>query len=159
MDKKGKDNQEKRGITRRELLKMVGPGLGAAVLVGCAPKVAETLAAPTQAPPPATVAPKAVTLRYQNHWTKETDAHYKGMEWLYKEFQAKYPNITIDNVLNPDSQESYKKITGRLRCRGLPRHHPRSRRGNVGFWLPAGFEKLRGPGCRLEKRPVGKHLL
>jgi len=112
MDKKGNDNQEKRGISRRELLKMVGPGLGAAVLVGCAPKVAETLA-PTQAPAPTTVptvAPKAVTLRYQNHWTKETDAHYKGMEWLYKELKAKYPEITIDNVLNPDSQESYKKI-------------------------------------------------
>jgi len=51
-----------------------------------------------------------VSLRYQNHWTKETDAHYKGMEWLYKEFSAKYPNITIENVLNPDSIESYKKI-------------------------------------------------
>jgi ABC-type glycerol-3-phosphate transport system substrate-binding protein len=33
------------------------------------------------------------------------------MDWLYKEFQAANPDVTIENILNPDSQESYKKIT------------------------------------------------
>ncbi|MEA2595275.1 MAG: raffinose/stachyose/melibiose transport system substrate-binding protein [Thermomicrobiales bacterium] len=51
-----------------------------------------------------------VTLRYQNHWSKETDAHFEGMNWLYESFQAKNPNITIENILNPDSEESRKKI-------------------------------------------------
>jgi raffinose/stachyose/melibiose transport system substrate-binding protein len=51
-----------------------------------------------------------VTLRYQNHWTKETDAHYEGMMWLYEAFAAAYPNIHIENIMNPDSVESDKKI-------------------------------------------------
>jgi len=94
-------------LTRREALKLMGMGLGAGVLAACAPQATPVPVAPaTEAPKPS---PK-VSLRYQNHWTKETDAHYKGMEWLYKEFSAKYPNITIENVLNPDSIESYKKI-------------------------------------------------
>lgn len=52
----------------------------------------------------------AVTLRYQNHWSKETDAHFEGMNWLYESFHAANPNITIENILNPDSEESRKKI-------------------------------------------------
>jgi|GEM_PF-1766256 len=122
MEKKGKDQLSTPSVSRRSVLKMLGTGLGAAVLAGCAPKVVETLA-PTTAPqvsapatdvpaaPAPTEAPKLVSLRYQNHWSKETDAHYKGMDWLYKEFQDKNPGITIENILNPDSQESYKKIT------------------------------------------------
>ncbi|MGH2562212.1 MAG: ABC transporter substrate-binding protein, partial [Thermomicrobiales bacterium] len=51
-----------------------------------------------------------VTLRYQNHWTKETDAHFEGMKWLYEAFAAAHPNIRIENILNPDSEESDKKI-------------------------------------------------
>jgi ABC-type glycerol-3-phosphate transport system substrate-binding protein len=51
-----------------------------------------------------------VTLRYQNHWTKTDDAHYEGMNWLYEAFGEAYPNIHIENVLNPDSEESDKKI-------------------------------------------------
>ena len=51
-----------------------------------------------------------VTLRYQNHWTKETDAHYEGMNWLYEAFAEAHPNIHIENILNPDSEESDKKI-------------------------------------------------
>ena len=51
-----------------------------------------------------------VTLRYQNHWSKETDAHYEGMNWLYEAFHAAHPNIKIENILNPDSEESDKKI-------------------------------------------------
>lgn len=118
-------------LSRRDLLKMMGIGTGAAFLASCAPQATETAApvkpqptdtavpvaptpttAPTLAPTavPPTDAPKVVSLRYQNHWTKETDAHYKGMEWLYKEFGAKYPNIHIENILNPDSTESFKKI-------------------------------------------------
>jgi len=96
------------------MLKMMTLGAYTAVLASCKPKATET-AAPVQptTPPtavPPTEAPKVVTLRYQNHWTKETDAHYKGMLWLYKEFAAKYPNIKIENILNPDSTESFKKI-------------------------------------------------
>ena len=103
MDKKGMLGFGNRSLSRRDMLKLMGTTLGAAVLVGCAPKAT---------PPAATEeAPVPVTLRYQNHWSKDTDAHVKGMEWLYKEFKAKYPDITIENVLNPDSQESYKKIT------------------------------------------------
>jgi raffinose/stachyose/melibiose transport system substrate-binding protein len=94
-------------LTRREALKLMGMGLGAGVLAACGPQATPVPEAPaTEAPPVA----KKVSLRYQNHWTKETDAHYKGMEWLYKEFGAKYPDITIENVLNPDSIESSKKI-------------------------------------------------
>src|SRR5215204_4946525 len=51
-----------------------------------------------------------VTLRYQNHWTKTDDAHYEGMNWLYEAFGEAHPNIHIENILNPDSEESDKKI-------------------------------------------------
>ena len=105
MDKKGMLSFGNRSMSRRDMLKLMGTTLGAAVLVGCAPQAA-TPAATEEAP-----VAVPVTLRYQNHWSKDTDAHVKGMEWLYKEFKAKYPDITIENVLNPDSQESYKKIT------------------------------------------------
>jgi ABC-type glycerol-3-phosphate transport system substrate-binding protein len=117
-------------LSRRGMLKLIGTGAGAIVLASCAPKATEApvqptavVVAPTEAPaptqPPAEVkptevppteAPKKVTLRYQNHWTKETDAHVKGMAWLYAEFQKANPDITIENILNPDSAESYKKI-------------------------------------------------
>jgi len=94
-------------LTRRDMLKLLGVGVGASVLASCTPKATPTPAVlPTDAPPAAV----PVSLRYQNHWTKETDAHFKGMEWLYKDFKAKYPDITIENVLNPDSIESDKKI-------------------------------------------------
>ena len=87
-------------ISRRDALKMMGLGIGAVVLESCGNKATDTPAPaqPTTVPPtaaptavPPTAAPKAVSLRYQNHWTKETDAHYKGMQWLYKEFSAKIP--------------------------------------------------------------------
>jgi ABC-type glycerol-3-phosphate transport system substrate-binding protein len=92
-------------VSRRDVLKMIGLGAGAlvsgSVLAACGPK-----------PTPEAVVPTAarVTLRYQNHWSKETDAHYEGMNWLYKAFPAAYPGITIENVLNPDGDQSYKKI-------------------------------------------------
>ena len=91
------------------MLKLMGLGTTGAILAGCAPKATETAAPvkPTEVP---TAAPKPVTLRYQNHWTKETDAHYKGMNWLYEEFAKAYPDIHIENILNPDSTESFKKI-------------------------------------------------
>lgn len=111
MDEK-KNNQGANSISRRDALRFFGLGIGATVLAGCAPKQAPPAASPTQAGEPvAEQVAKTVSLRYQNHWTKETDAHYEGMQWLYKEFEAKYPNIKIDNVLNPDSLESYMKIT------------------------------------------------
>src|SRR5262245_47304625 len=51
-----------------------------------------------------------VTLRYQNHWTKETDAHYEGMNWLYESFAEAHPEIKTENILNPDSDASDQKI-------------------------------------------------
>ena len=121
-------------LSRRELLKLIGTGAGAVILASCAPKATEAPVQPTAAvvpteapaatkppevkptavPPtavPPTAAPEKVTIRYQNHWTKETDAHYKGMQWLYTEFAKAYPAITVENILNPDSTESYKKIS------------------------------------------------
>ena len=94
-------------LSRREVLKLLGWGAGAlastSLLPGCGPAApAEEVEAPAPSEP--------IVLRYQNHWSKETDAHYEGMNWLYKEFPAQYPDITIENVLNPDSQESHKKI-------------------------------------------------
>jgi ABC-type glycerol-3-phosphate transport system substrate-binding protein len=121
---KGNDLFNKK-ISRREMLKVLGVSAGAVVLSSCAPAATpaateapvvptEVPVVPTEVPPPTAVppteAPAIVNLRYQNHWTKETDAHFKGMEWLYKEFSAKYPNIHIENILNPDSTESFKKI-------------------------------------------------
>lgn len=139
MEKKGKDNMSTPSISRRKLLRLLGTGVGAAVLAGCAPKVVET-AAPTSAPqvaPKATEVPKPVSLSYQNHWTKETDAHFKGMEWLYKEFQAHNSGITIENILNPDSQESYKKITADCAAGDCPDiiHGPGPEMWDAGYLL------------------------
>jgi len=92
------------------MLKLMGLGTAAAFLAGCAPKATETAAPVEPTAIPATAVPKVVTLRYQNHWTKETDAHYEGMNWLYREFAKAYPDIHIENILNPDSTESFKKI-------------------------------------------------
>jgi ABC-type glycerol-3-phosphate transport system substrate-binding protein len=109
MDTKNQNIQWRLG--RRGALKLMGLGLGAGVLAACGPQATQA-PAPTQAPvEPTAEAVKNVVLRYQNHWSKETDAHYKGMNWLYDAFHAEYPNITIENILNPDSTESYKKIT------------------------------------------------
>ena len=99
----------KSGLTRREFLKIFGIGTGAAILVSCAPQAQPTSAPAASGGGHVEEAVK-VTLRYQNHWSKETDAHYKGMPWLYDNFQAAFPNITIENILNPDGDESYKKI-------------------------------------------------
>lgn len=84
-------------VNRRDALKVVGGG--AAALAG-----AHRLRHVGRAQD------AEVTLRYQNHWTKETDAHYEGMNWLYEAFETAHPNIKIENVLNPDSEESDKKI-------------------------------------------------
>jgi ABC-type glycerol-3-phosphate transport system substrate-binding protein len=111
MEKKGNARVGTSTISRRRMLKLLGTGFGAVVLASCAPQAVETEAPEAPATEVPAETSKAVTLRYQNHWTKETDAHYKGMEWLYEEFGAAYPEITIENILNPDSQESYKKIT------------------------------------------------
>ncbi len=123
-------------MTRREALKLMGYGMGAAVLAACAPKLAEPLVEATKAVPP-TEAVKPVTLRYQNHWTKETDAHYKGMQWLYETFQKQNPNVKIENILNPDSIESYKKITADCASGDCPDivHGPRPEMWESGYLL------------------------
>ena len=113
---KGEENMKDGLISRRELLKFLGTGAGAAVLVSCAPQAtAQPTSAPAATQVPPTSAPKKVTLRYQNHWTKETDAHYKGMQWLYAEFQKKYPEITIQNILNPDRNPTRRSFLTALR--------------------------------------------
>jgi raffinose/stachyose/melibiose transport system substrate-binding protein len=97
-----------RRLTRRQVLQLAGIGAGGTLLAACAPAAtpAPTAIPATAAPPTAA----AVTLRYQNHWSKETDAHYEGMKWLYSSFAAAYPNITVQDILNPDGEESRKKI-------------------------------------------------
>jgi len=82
-------------ISRRNALKLGGFG-------------AAGLALPTIARE--TRAQEEVVLTYQNHWTKETDTHYEGMNWLYESFHAANPGIRIENILNPDSVESDQKI-------------------------------------------------
>jgi len=97
-----------RRLTRRQVLQLAGIGAGGSLLAACAPAAtpAATAIPATSAPPTAA----AVTLSYQNHWSKETDAHYEGMQWLYSSFAAAHPGIVIENILNPDSEESRKKI-------------------------------------------------
>jgi raffinose/stachyose/melibiose transport system substrate-binding protein len=84
-------------LNRRDALKVAG--LGTAALAGL-PRLRSARGA--QAEP--------VTLRYQNHWSKEDDAHYEGMNWLYETFHAANPGIRINNVVNPDSDASRQKI-------------------------------------------------
>jgi raffinose/stachyose/melibiose transport system substrate-binding protein len=86
-------------MNRRKAFKTAGIGAGA-LAIGGGLRVSSARGAQDA----------QVTLTYQNHWTKETDAHYEGMKWLYESFAAAYPNIKIDNILNPDSDESDKKI-------------------------------------------------
>jgi raffinose/stachyose/melibiose transport system substrate-binding protein len=83
-------------FNRRDALKLVGIG-AAAIAV---PKAGSHVLAQDE----------QVVLRYQNHWSKETDAHYEGMNWLYESFAAAHPDITIENILNPDSDASRQKI-------------------------------------------------
>jgi ABC-type glycerol-3-phosphate transport system substrate-binding protein len=100
-----------RNITRREMLKLLGMGAGASILAGCAPKTEEI--APEvvdEAPEEVVEEVKEVVLRFQNHWSKETDAHYDGMPHLYDTFHAANPGVTIENVLNPDGDASFQKI-------------------------------------------------
>ncbi len=111
-----------RCVSRRELLKGFSLATVAAaiapLLSACgappAPPAQEATAVPQAAGPtavPPTAAPgEPIVIRYQNHWSKETDAHYQGMLWLFKEFAAKYPDIKLENILNPDSDASRQKI-------------------------------------------------
>jgi raffinose/stachyose/melibiose transport system substrate-binding protein len=86
-------------MNRRKAFKTAGLGAGA-VALGGGRRVSSVRGAQDA----------RVTLTYQNHWSKETDAHYEGMNWLYESFHAANPNIKIENILNPDSEESDKKI-------------------------------------------------
>jgi hypothetical protein len=60
-------------FSRRTALKAAG--LGSAVLA--APIIGRAARAQDE-----------VVLTYQNHWSKETDTHYDGMNWLYESFHA-----------------------------------------------------------------------
>ena len=66
-----------------------------------------------------------VTLRYQNHWTKETDAHYEGMNWLYEAFARGQPQHHDREHPEPGQRGVRQEDPGRLRRRRLPGHHPR----------------------------------
>jgi raffinose/stachyose/melibiose transport system substrate-binding protein len=110
MNEKNHLNKKNTKLTRRDALKLFGLGLGSAALAGCTPKPTPGVVAPDPTTATDPIVQKSVKLRYQNHWSKETDAHYKGMQWLYKEFPAKYSHIEIQDILNPDSIESTKKI-------------------------------------------------
>jgi len=101
------NNRGPRRLTRRQALQLAGIGAGGTLLAACTPATtpAPTAIPATAAPP--TAAP--VTLRYQQHWSKETDAHYEGMKWLFSSFTAAYPNITVRDVLIPDGGEMRTK--------------------------------------------------
>jgi ABC-type glycerol-3-phosphate transport system substrate-binding protein len=75
------------------------------------------------------------------------------MEWLYKEFQAANPDITIENILNPDSQESYKKITADCAAGDCPEiiHGPGPEMWDSGYLLDL--------KPHLDKDPAWKELL
>jgi len=94
-----------KGLTRREFLRLAGVGVTGAMfgsaLSGCAPAPQ-----PTKAP-----AAEPVTLRYQNHWSREGDAHYTTMEWLYKTFQERNPNVKLDIIVIPSSGDQTQKLT------------------------------------------------
>jgi ABC-type glycerol-3-phosphate transport system substrate-binding protein len=119
-------------VSRRDVLKMIGLGAGAvvsgSVLAACGPKPTAEVVEPTAAP---------ISLRYQNHWSKETDAHYEGMNWLYPAFHAANPGITIENVLNPDGVESYKKIVADCAAGDCPDiiHGPGAEMWDSGYLL------------------------
>ena len=67
-------NRGLRRLSRRQVLQLAGIGAGGTLLAACAPAATPTATAiPATAVPPTAA---AVTLRYQNHWSKETDAHY-----------------------------------------------------------------------------------
>lgn len=116
-------------LSRRDFIRMAGLGTSAAVLASCGPKATPT--------PDAVEDVIDVVLRYQNHWSKETDAHYDGMLWLYDAFKAANPGITINNVLNPDGDESYKKILADCAAGDCPEilHGPRSEFWKAGYLL------------------------
>ncbi len=101
----------KKVLTRREMLKLMGMGAGASILASCAPQVLETATDVVEDVPTDVVEEVLnVVLRYQNHWSKETDAHFKGMPYLYDTFHAANSNVQIENVLNPDGDASFQKI-------------------------------------------------
>jgi len=119
-------------MSRREVLKGLGLAVAGTALAACAPKVVkETVIVEkpvekvvketviVEGTPKvvekvvtATPAPteEVIELRYMNHWTAEGDAHYSAMQWVYKTFHERYPNIRINNVVLPRSDEAYKKI-------------------------------------------------
>jgi len=106
-------------MSRRTMLKGLGLAAAGTVLAGCAPKVVKetvvvekTVEKVVEKVVTATAAPvETVSLRYQNHWSREGDAHYSTMEWLYKTFQEQNPNIKLDIQVIPSSSESTKKMT------------------------------------------------
>jgi ABC-type glycerol-3-phosphate transport system substrate-binding protein len=108
-----------RKMSRRTMLKGLGLAAAGTALAGCAPKVVkETVIVEkpvekvVEKVVTATAAPlEPVTLRYQNHWSREGDAHYTTMDWLYKTFQEQNPNVKLDVQVIPSSSESTKKMT------------------------------------------------
>ena len=85
-----------KSFNRRNAIRFAGIGSAALVIPGLARQVRAQ--------------DEQVVLRYQNHWSKETDAHFEGMNWLYESFHAANPGIRIENILNPDSEASRQKI-------------------------------------------------
>ncbi len=113
---------DRRRLSRRRLLRLSAFLAGGAALAACAqpaatpvaPKPTEppaeaatAVSGPTPAPPEAPKEP--VVLRYIQHWHVPEDTHYTAMEWVYKTFQERNPDIRIDSI-DMSADESIPKI-------------------------------------------------
>jgi ABC-type glycerol-3-phosphate transport system substrate-binding protein len=108
-------------ISRRRAIGLVTGG-GGAIAVGllasaCSPSASPVgpataapaaTAAPTTAPAQTGAAPTSQTtaqqtasLSFTNLWNTENNTHYQGMQYLYQQFKAKHPEITINDVQIP----------------------------------------------------------
>lgn len=112
-------------FSRRQALAFIGTGIGAVtmgpLLAACSSPTASTTSQPTKAATAAngsTSVPKAarsagaktvVTLQFDNLWDAKNNTHYKGMQYLYKQFNAKHPDIKIKEVIIPTGQLSQKE--------------------------------------------------
>ena len=98
-------------LSRREFLILGGLSATAAGLAACGVGSSPSSVAPS-APASASGSPSAsaaaqARLRYINHWTG--DSHSTTMDWLYKTFQERNPNVTLDVLGIPDYEQMKAK--------------------------------------------------
>jgi len=90
---------DKKGLTRRDFLRMSALTTAGLALARCAPAATEAPAeAPTEAPP----APEKIVLDYPNHWHVPIDAHYEALDTVMKTFMEENPGIEINSIDSPE---------------------------------------------------------